>query len=80
MLRPIDQSVMSGYNSHPTAGYSPLPVTFCEVAWMSADGRRLGVKPSRPGPEQRAPWARHVRPGRNDNDDVRRQRRPTGDA
>jgi hypothetical protein len=43
VLRAIDQSGMSGNNSHPTAGYSPLLVTFCEVTWMSADEPRLGV-------------------------------------
>ena len=36
---PIKQSAVSGYNSHPTTRYSPLPVTFCEPARRSADGR-----------------------------------------
>ena len=26
-----DQSAVSGYNSHPPAGYSPLPVTFVRL-------------------------------------------------
>jgi hypothetical protein len=53
--RPIEQSAVSGYNSHPTARYSPLPVTFCQPARMSADGRRPGVKPAGTEGEQQAP-------------------------
>jgi hypothetical protein len=72
--RPIDQSVMKGYNSRQTAGYSPLPVTVCEQACRSADGQLPGVKQSRLDREQQAPWAKHVRPGRNDDEDVQTRR------
>jgi hypothetical protein len=70
VLRPIDQSVVTGYNSPQTAGYSPLPVTVCEQPRMSAAGQLPGVKPSRLDTEQQAPWAKHVRPGRNDEQDL----------
>jgi hypothetical protein len=70
VLRPADGSVVSGYNSHQSAGYSSLPVTVCEQARMSADGQSPRVKPVEPNPEQRAPRAKHVRPGRNDDEVV----------
>jgi hypothetical protein len=35
MERPIEPSAVWGFNSHPTGGYSPLPVMFCEQAGMS---------------------------------------------
>ena len=65
MSRPVDGSVVSGYNSHQAAGYSSLQVTVCEQTRMSAHGQSPGMKLGEPKPEQQAPQAKHVRPGRN---------------
>jgi len=42
----IDRSAVSAYNHHPTTGYSPLPVTVCDIAWISLDVSDLAGNPS----------------------------------
>jgi hypothetical protein len=57
MERPIEPSAVSGFNSHPTGGYSPLPVMLCEQAGMSGDRQSTRGETSTTYPEQQAPWA-----------------------
>jgi len=76
---PIKQSAVSGYNSHPTTRYSPLPVPFVNQREGLRMGGRPAVKPAGPDREQQAPWAKPVRPGRNDDED-RQSRWTTGET
>jgi len=64
VLGSIDESAVSGYNPHPTACYSPCRSRICVIAEMSWEGRDQAGNPST---EQQAPWAKRVRPGRNDD-------------
>ena len=68
MLGWIDKGAMSGYNRHGTAGYSLADHILSGHVDIWLIGGDQARNPSRPGPEQRAPWAKHVRPGRNDYD------------
>ena len=57
MLGSIDKGAMCGYNRHGTAGYSPLPITFCKASvdlWLIGGDRRethrdLAQNSERPG-------------------------------
>src|SRR5215212_3947738 len=60
VLRPIEASAVSDYNSQPTVGYSPALVTFCDVAWMSAVERS-----TRPAACRDLGTGHSERPGRN---------------